>query len=74
MGQQTRPRGMRLGIIEGWDPKWFSSKDSPPCCAEDLMLRDFIKKRLYHAVYSRMESSGWPIRPRSISVPHVPGS
>jgi small subunit ribosomal protein S3 len=24
MGQKTHPRGMRLGIIEGWDSKWFA--------------------------------------------------
>jgi small subunit ribosomal protein S3 len=55
MGQKTHPRGMRLGIIEGWDSKWFSSKDYTTLLHEDLMLRDFIKKRLYHAGISRIE-------------------
>ncbi len=55
MGQKTHPRGMRLGIIEGWDSKWFSSKDYTTLLHEDLMLRYFINKRLYHAGISRIE-------------------
>ena len=55
MGQKSHPRGLRLGIIEGWDSKWFSSKDYTTLLHEDLKLRDFIKKRLYHAGISRIE-------------------
>jgi small subunit ribosomal protein S3 len=55
MGQKTHPRGMRLGIIEGWDSKWFSSKEYTTLLHEDLRLRDFVKKRLYHAGISRIE-------------------
>jgi small subunit ribosomal protein S3 len=55
MGQKTNPRGLRLGIIEGWDSKWFSSAEYTTLLHEDLKLRDFIKKRLYHAGISRIE-------------------
>ncbi len=56
MGQKTHPRGLRLGIIEGWDSKWFADgKDYTTLLHEDLKLRDFIKKRLYHAGISRIE-------------------
>src|SRR5215469_8493178 len=55
MGQKTHPRGLRLGIIEGWDSKWFAAHDYAPLLHEDLKLRDFIKKRLYHAGISRIE-------------------
>jgi len=55
MGQKTHPRGLRLGIIEGWDSKWFASHDYVALLHEDLKLRDFIKKRLYHAGISRIE-------------------
>jgi small subunit ribosomal protein S3 len=55
MGQKTHPRGLRLGIIEGWDSKWFASRDYAALLHEDLKLRDFIKKRLYHAGISRVE-------------------
>jgi small subunit ribosomal protein S3 len=55
MGQKSHPRGMRLGIIEGWDSKWYASHDYAALLHEDLKLRDFIKKRLYHAGISRIE-------------------
>ena len=55
MGQKTHPRGLRLGIIEGWDSKWYASHDYAALLHEDLKLRDFIKKRLYHAGISRVE-------------------
>jgi small subunit ribosomal protein S3 len=55
MGQKTHPRGLRLGIIEGWDSKWFAARDYTTLLHEDLKLRDFIKRRLYHAGISRIE-------------------
>ena len=55
MGQKTHPRGFRLGIIESWDSRWFSSHEYTTLLHEDLKLRDFIKKRLYHAGISRIE-------------------
>jgi small subunit ribosomal protein S3 len=55
MGQKSHPRGMRLGIIEGWDSKWYASHDYAALLHEDLKLRDFIKKRLHHAGISRIE-------------------
>ena len=55
MGQKSHPRGLRLGIIEGWDSKWYASHDYAALLHEDLKLRDFIKKRLYHAGISRVE-------------------
>jgi small subunit ribosomal protein S3 len=55
MGQKVHPRGFRLGIIESWDSRWFASHDYAKLLHEDLKLRDFIKKRLYHAGVSRIE-------------------
>jgi small subunit ribosomal protein S3 len=55
MGQKTHPRGLRLGIIEGWDSRWFANREYTTLLHEDLKLRDFIKKRLYHAGISRIE-------------------
>jgi small subunit ribosomal protein S3 len=55
MGQKVHPHGFRLGIIEGWDSKWYSSHDYTTLLHEDLKLRAFIKKRLYHAGISRIE-------------------
>ena len=55
MGQKVHPRGFRLGIIESWDSRWYASHDYAKLLHEDLKLRDFIKKRLYHAGISRIE-------------------
>ncbi len=55
MGQKTHPRGFRLGIIESWDSKWYAKHDYAALLHEDLKLRDFIKKRLYHAGISKIE-------------------
>ena len=55
MGQKTHPRGLRLGIIESWDSKWYAQRDYTALLHEDLKLRDFIKRRLYHAGISRIE-------------------
>jgi small subunit ribosomal protein S3 len=55
MGQKTHPRGFRLGVIESWDSKWFAGHPYTNLLHEDLRLREFIKKRLYHAGISRIE-------------------
>jgi small subunit ribosomal protein S3 len=55
MGQKSHPRGLRLGIIEGWDSQWYAAQNYSSLLHEDLKLRDFIKKRLYHAGISRVE-------------------
>ncbi len=55
MGQKVHPRGFRLGIIESWDSKWYASRGYTDLLHEDLRLRDFIKRRLYHAGISRIE-------------------
>ena len=55
MGQKTHPRGFRLGVIESWDSKWFAGHTYTSLLHEDLKLREFIKKRVYHAGISRIE-------------------
>src|SRR5579885_3169228 len=55
MGQKTHPRGFRLGVIESWDSKWFAAHPYKALLHEDLRLREFLKKRLYHAGISRIE-------------------
>jgi small subunit ribosomal protein S3 len=67
MGQKSHPRGLRLGIIEGWDSKWYASHNYAALLHEDLKLRDFIKRRLYHAGISRT-------RRRLIFIPRGPES
>lgn len=55
MGQKVHPKGLRLGIIKGWDAKWFSEKNYADFIHEDLTIRKFIKKNLFSAGISRVE-------------------
>ncbi len=55
MGQKVHPRGFRLGVIEGWDSKWYSSRDYAVLLHEDIRIRQFIKRRLYHAGIAKVE-------------------
>ena len=55
MGQKTHPKGFRVGVIENWDSRWFAKRDYSQMLHEDIRLRNFIKKRLYHAGISKVE-------------------
>src|SRR5208337_676876 len=57
MGQKAHPRGLRLGIIEGWDSKWYAARNHgyADLLHEDIALRTFIKNRLHHAGISKIE-------------------
>ncbi|MBP1751770.1 MAG: ribosomal protein [Geobacteraceae bacterium] len=55
MGQKINPIGFRLGVIKTWDSKWYSEADYAKLLHEDLKLRDFLKKRLYHSGVSKIE-------------------
>ncbi len=56
MGQKVHPKGLRLGIIRDWDAKWFTEKDFSAILIEDIKLREFIKKKLFAAGVSRIET------------------
>ena len=55
MGQKTHPRGLRLGIIETWDSKWYSEKEYAQWLHEDLKIQKFVTERLARAGISRVE-------------------
>lgn len=56
MGQKVHPVGIRLGYIKDWTSRWFAeSKDYPELLRQDLMIRDFLKKKLKHASVSRIQ-------------------
>ncbi|GMR04882.1 MAG: 30S ribosomal protein S3 [Thermodesulfobacteriota bacterium] len=55
MGQKVHPIGFRLGISKDWDSRWFGGKDYARFVHEDLKIRKFIKKRLFHAGISKIE-------------------
>jgi small subunit ribosomal protein S3 len=55
MGQKVHPRGFRLGVIEGWDSKWYAGREYATLLHEDIRIRQFIKRRLYHAGIAKVE-------------------
>jgi len=55
MGQKVHPRGFRLGGIEGWDSTWYAGREYAALLHEDIRIRQFIKRRLYHAGIARVE-------------------
>jgi small subunit ribosomal protein S3 len=54
MGQKVHPYGFRLGVLYGWQSNWFSERRYAPQLHEDVRIRRFIKKKLYHAGISRV--------------------
>lgn len=55
MGQKVHPIGFRLGIIRTWESKWYAEKNYSELLHEDIKLRNYLKKRLYHAGISKIE-------------------
>ncbi len=55
MGQKVSPKGLRIGIIKGWDARWYADKDYADLLQEDLKIRRFIKKKLFAAGISTIE-------------------
>lgn len=55
MGQKTHPKGFRVGVITTWESRWFEPRRFGEVLHEDIRLREFLKRRLYHAGISRIE-------------------
>ena len=55
MGQKVSPHGLRVGVIQDWDSKWYADKNNfSDYLIEDKKVRDFVKKKLYMAGISRI--------------------
>lgn len=55
MGQKVNPRGLRVGVIGGWDSNWYADKDFAANLKEDYEIRKFLKKKLYSAGIAKVE-------------------
>lgn len=55
MGQKVHPIGFRVGINKTWDSRWFAEKEYGSLLQEDIGIRRFLKKKLYHAGVARIE-------------------
>jgi small subunit ribosomal protein S3 len=55
MGQKVHPIGFRLGVNKTWISRWYAEKEYGKLLQEDLGIRKFLKKRLYHAGIAKIE-------------------
>lgn len=55
MGQKVNPHGLRVGVIRGWDSRWYADKDFADFLVEDYNIRTYLKKKLYTAGISKIE-------------------
>jgi len=55
MGQKVNPIGFRVGGIRGWDSVWYAAdKNFGDLVRQDIQLRNYVKKKLFHAGVSRI--------------------
>ncbi|MBI3925474.1 MAG: 30S ribosomal protein S3 [Armatimonadetes bacterium] len=55
MGQKIHPIGFRIGVIRGWDSRWFQEKNFADFILEDYRIRRALRDQLRHAGVSRIE-------------------
>jgi len=55
LGQKVNPIGFRLGVIKTWDSQWFAEKNYSDLLHEDLKIKQYLKKRFYHAGIAKIE-------------------
>jgi small subunit ribosomal protein S3 len=55
LGHKVHPTGFRLGVIKGWESRWYANRNYKDLLAEDQQLRALIRKRLANAGVSRIE-------------------
>ena len=55
MGQKVNPHGLRVGVIKGWDSRWYAESDFADYLVEDYNIRKYLKKKLYSAGVSKIE-------------------
>ena len=56
MGQKVHPKGMRVGIIRGWESNWYADKKSfSDKLLEDIKARNYVKEKLFQAGVSKVE-------------------
>jgi small subunit ribosomal protein S3 len=55
MGQKVNPVGMRVGVIRGWESRWYADKEFATYLHEDIKVRKFLEAKLKDAALSKVE-------------------
>ena len=54
MGQKVHPKGIRLGIVEDWNSKWYADGNYADLLNQDITARKYLKNKLMQAAVSRI--------------------
>jgi small subunit ribosomal protein S3 len=54
LGQKAHPVGLRLGITKFWTSNWYARENYSDYLYEDLLIRNYLKKRLEHGGISTL--------------------
>jgi len=75
MGQKVDPNIMRIGIIRGWNSKWFATKKTfTSLLHKDLGVKKFIEKKLKEAGVSKIEILRSPTKVTLVIYTAKPGT
>jgi len=55
MGQKVNPHGLRVGVINDWDSRWYAEADFADYLIEDYNIRKYLKKTLYSSGVAKIE-------------------
>jgi len=55
VGQKANPVGLRLGITRTWISKWYTRDKFSDYIYEDMLIRNYLRKRLEHGGISVVE-------------------
>ena len=56
MGQKVNPHGLRVGVIQDWDSRWFANKATfGDTLVEDYNLREYLLEKLAPAGVPKVE-------------------
>jgi small subunit ribosomal protein S3 len=55
LGHKVHPIGFRLGVVKGWQSRWYAERDYKDVYGEDRQIRARINKELANAAVSRIE-------------------
>ncbi len=55
MGHKVHPTGFRLGVVKGWQSRWYAERDYKDILGEDHRIRQTIQKELANAAVSAIE-------------------
>jgi len=54
LGQKVNPVGLRVGITRTWISNWYSKENFSNYIYEDVLIRNYLKKRLEHGGISQI--------------------